>query len=182
MLTPPLIWRDSEHDQSSDQSITSGSGNEGSRTPHHHGFNRFEGPSHLQLRCISPDAKTLASSVSFTEVLVVPSTAPFLVQPRPSRETCISPDFPLRKSDQFVLVAMVPLGRDVVPQISHVGSVGHVGEPRSFRGKHAALHDIVSDDFCWSYECIFPWASGRGIDARGLSATRLRYHVRHEYE
>ena len=27
----------------------------------------------------------------------------------------------------------------------------HVGEPRSFRGKHAALsHDVVSDDLSWS--------------------------------
>ena len=126
-------------------------------------------------------SKTLASSVSFTEVLVIPSTTQLcLCTPCrfwfPAKNICRSsrerrfgqvdiPEFPAqRKSDQFVLVATVPLqtrlrlrpsriqpqsrqrsfqrwldDRDVVLQISHFGSSGHVGEPRSFRGKHAAL-------------------------------------------
>ena len=104
------------------------------------GLNRIERPSHLQLRCISRDAvcnllnmpfsvgfckmncaalsKTLASSVSFTEVLVVPSTAQLrhdccvlrVVSSSSqnhlslfSRETCIleksiSPNFQLKES------------------------------------------------------------------------------------
>ena len=126
-------------------------------------------------------SKTLASSVSFTEVLVIPGTAQLCpdcgvlrvvsISSQDnlllfSKETCIleksiSPGFPAqRKSDQFVLVATVPLqtrlrlrpfriqrgvdrgGSMVVTsvlQISHFGSFGHVGEPRSFRRKHAAL-------------------------------------------
>ena len=83
----------------------------------------------IQCRLLQILSKTLASSVSFTEVLVVPSTTQLchdccvlrVVSSSSqdnlslfSRETCIGevdvPEFPAqRKSDQFVLVATVPL-------------------------------------------------------------------------
>ena len=99
-----------------------------------------------------------------------------------SRETCISTDFQLRKSTSLFLSPWCLLVVTSFPRFLTSGvldtseSLGHFAESTLLS------HDTVSDALSWSCACIFPVASGTGIDARGLSATRLRHHVRHEYE